>query len=94
MKLDDVYYYCTVHKRALLEEDIVNHGDESCNLIIEHFDWTPPKRKAKPFVAATIVERERMIRYRLPKIIKPIEGPFLPKNAVMIDTPTFNPKVI
>ncbi len=92
MKQEEIYYYCTVHNRAILPEDKDSHGDENCNLIMQNFDWSPPRRKSQPWVAATIVERERMVKFKLPKEKKDPKGPFIPDDAILIDTPAFEPK--
>jgi len=94
MKTEETYYYCTVHKKSLLKEDITKHQTNQCNFIIKEFNWTPPKRKAKPWMARTIVDKEKMVIYKLPKTRRTVSGPLLPDDAILIDSPSFQPKEI
>lgn len=92
--MKNIYYYCTIHKQCVLPEDKNDHGDDGCTFTIEEFKWTPPKGSRKQWVAKSIVEKERMIPYKLPKPTPKVYTPTIPENAITIDTPSFTPKLL
>lgn len=78
---EDNYYYCVVHKKALLEEDIESHRDKTCEFILEEFQWRKPKaRKLEP-LPSNVIEKYGMKIYRPKKKHHTTVVNTLPKNA-------------
>ena len=49
MNNENNYYYCVVHKKSLLLEDVDSHRDNTCEFILEEFQWKHrSQRKLSP----------------------------------------------
>ena len=78
------YYYCVVHKRALLEEDIDSHRDSTCEFILEEFQWKHRSKKKIEPLPRNVIDAYGM------KIYRPEHKPTtvvntLPKNAKIFE---------
>lgn len=77
---EDQYYYCVVHKKALLVEDVQDHREESCEFILEEFQWHHRNKRKVQWLPANVVDKYGMHIYH-PKKKATQRINTLPKNA-------------
>ena len=78
------YYYCVVHKKSLLPEDVDSHREETCEFILEDFQWRhKSNRKISP-LPRNVIDAMGMKIYQPKKKHTSVINT-LPKNAIIYE---------